>query len=230
MPTRFLLTLLFLLAGLFPQNIAAETKTPRILVIGDSMLAAHRISGRAVSNIVSRATGIPVKDNSVLGARIIYKLPITGSMGLNIGKQYRKGNWDWVIVNGGGNDLWLGCGCGKCDRKLDQLAAKNGSGKGEIPKLIRKIRKTGAKVIYVGYLRSPGAGSPIENCRDDGDELERRMVAYAKRDSGVFHVSLRDLVPHGDRSFHGADMIHPSLKGSREIGKRIARVIVKNKK
>lgn len=203
----------------------AQSKKPRILVIGDSMLAAHRISGRAVSDTVERATGIRVKDNSVLGARIIYRLPISGSLGLNIGRQYRKGNWDWVIINGGGNDLWLGCGCNRCERKLNQLAAKNGSGAGEIPKLIRKARSSGAKVIYVGYLRSPGAGSPIEHCRDEGDELERRVKAFADTDRSVFHVSLRDLVPNGDRSFHGADMIHPSLKGSREIGKRIARVI-----
>ncbi|WGI21843.1 SGNH/GDSL hydrolase family protein [Amylibacter sp. IMCC11727] len=218
-------TLFIAMVAFTSTPIAAQDKQPRILAIGDSMLAAHRISGRAVSNYVERAKGMQVKDNSVLGARIIYNLPITGSLGLNIGKQYRKGDWDWVIMNGGGNDLWLGCGCSRCDRKLNKLAAKNGNGAGAIPKLIKKIRKTGAKVIYVGYLRSPGAGSPIEHCRNEGDELERRMKAFAKTDSGVFHVSVRDLVPHGDRSFHGADMIHPSIKGSREIGKRIARVI-----
>ena len=207
----------------------AQSTEPRILFMGDSMLAAHRISGRAVSHTVEKATGIPVKDNSVLGARIIYRLPISGSMGLNIGRQFRKGDWDWVVVNGGGNDLWLGCGCSRCDRKLDKLAAKNGANAGEIPKLIRKIRRTGAKVIYVGYLRSPGAGSPIEHCRNEGDELERRVKAFTSSDPGVFHVSLRDLVPSGDRSFHGSDMIHPSLKGSREIGKRIARLIVNNR-
>lgn len=219
------MTIVIALIACASTPIAAQDTQPRILAIGDSMLAAHRISGRAVSHSVERATGMEVKDNSVLGARIIYNLPITGSLGLNIGKQYRKGDWDWVIVNGGGNDLWLGCGCSKCDRKLNKLAAKNGKGAGAIPKLIKKIRKTGAKVIYVGYLRSPGAGSPIEHCRNEGDELEKRMKAFAKTDKGVFHVSVRDLVPHGDRSFHGADMIHPSIKGSREIGKRIARVI-----
>lgn len=220
----------FIAATLFSLSAAAtlaQTKEPRILVMGDSMLAAHSISGRGVADIVERATGIPVKDNSVLGARMIYKLPITGSIGFNINKQYRKGDWDWVIVNGGGNDLWFGCGCRKCDRKLNKLAAKSGNGSGVIPQLILRIRQTGAKVIYVGYLRSPGAGSPIESCKDDGDELEARMKAFAARDTGVYHVSLRDLVPNGDRSFHGSDMVHPSLKGSREIGKRIARVILR---
>ena len=212
-------------ATLSAHPTLAQSKQPRILVMGDSMLATHRISGRAVSHIVERATGIPVKDNYTLGARIIYRLPITGSMGLNIGRQFRKGDWDWVILNGGGNDLWLGCRCSRCDQKLNKLAAKNGSGAGEVPNLIRKIRQSGAKVIDVGYLRMPGAGSPIEHCHDDGDELERRVKAFAQSDPGVHHVSLRDLVPNGDHSFHGADMIHPSLKGSRAIGKRIARII-----
>ncbi|MEJ6708004.1 MAG: SGNH/GDSL hydrolase family protein [Amylibacter sp.] len=191
------------------------------------MLAAHRISGRAVSNSIERSTGLNVRANSVLGARIIYNLPISGSLGLNIGKQFRKGDWDWVIMNRGGNDLWLGCGCSKCDRNLIKLVSKGGSSKGATPKLIKKIRATGAKVIYVGYLRSPGARSPIEHCRDEGDDLEKRVKPYADTDAGVFHVSIRDLVPSGDRSFHGADMIHPSIKGSREIGKRVAKVINK---
>ena len=224
---QFIALLTLAIMAALGTPITAQTAQKKVLVMGDSMLASHRISGRAVSHTIRRATGMKVNDNSVLGARIIYRLPITGSMGLNIGKQFRKGNWDWVVLNGGGNDLWLGCGCSKYDRKLNQLAAKNGSGAGEIPKLIAKIRRTGAKVIYVGYLRSPGAGSPIEHCRNDGDELERRIKAFTNRVDGIYHVSLRDLVPNGDRSFHGADMIHPSLKGSRAIGKRIARIMVK---
>lgn len=47
----------------------------------------------------------------------------------------------------------------------------------------------------------------------------------AARDSGVHFISLADLVPHGDRSYHAADMIHPSVKASRAIAARIAAVI-----
>ncbi|MDG1531227.1 MAG: hypothetical protein P8Q99_07715 [Paracoccaceae bacterium] len=54
------------------------------------------------------------------------------------------------------------------------------------------------------------------------------MTSLASKDEGVFHVSLADLVPHGDRSFHGADMVHPSIKASRAIGLRVADVIHKN--
>nr|WP_309502463.1 SGNH/GDSL hydrolase family protein [uncultured Roseovarius sp.] len=196
----------------------------RILVMGDSMMASHRVSRRAVSHAIARALRAKVTDQSVMGARIIYRLPITGSLGLNIGRQYREGDWDWIVLNGGGNDLWLGCGCSRCHRRMNQLISEKGNA-GEIAKLIVKLRRTGAKVAYVGYLRSPGAGSPIEHCRDDGDELERRLKRLAALVDGFYYVSIADMVPHGDLSFHAVDMIHPSLKGSRAIGQRVAATI-----
>ena len=205
----------------------SKNESARILAMGDSLLAAHQSSGRAISDIVEDALNEQVIDRSVIGARMIYNLPISGSLGLNISKQYREANWDWVILNGGGNDLWLGCGCAKCDRKLDKLVTTDGKA-GEITRIVTDIRKTGAQVIYVGYLRSPGVGSPIESCRDDGDALEGRIANMAKQDQGVYFVSLADLVPYGDRSYHGADMIHPSIKASREIGHRVASVIAVN--
>ena len=199
----------------------------RILMMGDSLLASHSLSGRSVAGVLEQTLGTPVTDRSVMGARMIYRLPISGAAGLNIPKQFRDGNWEHVVINGGGNDLWLWCGCHACDRKLDKLAARDGSAKGEIPSLIGRLRSTGAKVVWVGYLRSPGVGSPIESCKDEGDELERRIAAFAERTEGVTFVSLADMVPHGDRSYHGFDMIHPSVKGSREIARRVAAALRK---
>lgn len=196
-----------------------------ILVMGDSMLAAHALSGRSVPDVLERRLGRPVTDRAVVGARMIYRLPISGAAGMSIPKQFRAGNWDWVVINGGGNDLWLGCGCSGCERRLDRLAGRAGTPEGEIPALIARLRRTGARVVWVGYLRSPGRGSPIESCRDEGEELERRIAAFADRDAGVVFVSLADLVPHGDASFHAFDMIHPSVKGSAAIADRILAVL-----
>lgn len=198
----------------------------QILTMGDSMMASHSLSKRAIPNVIGKAVNARVVDRSVSGARIIYNLPITGSMGLNIAKQFRPGRWDWIVVNGGGNDLWLGCGCRSCDRKMNRMITKTGA-RGEIPNMVRKLRSTGAQVIYVGYLRSPGTGSPIEQCQDEGNELESRISKLAASDKGVHFVSLANLVPNGDRSYHALDMIHPSLKGSRAIGQRIGQVIKK---
>ena len=201
-----------------------DARDARILAVGDSLMASHSLSGRAISNVVEQKLNEEVVDRSVLGARMIYHLPVSGAAGLSIPKQFRPGKWDWVIVNGGGNDLWLGCGCFVCKGKMNKLITEDGR-RGTIPGFLYKLRQTGAQVIYVGYQRSPGLGSPIEHCRDEGDELERRLDKLAQLDAGVHFLSLADLVPHGDRSFHGIDMIHPSIKASDEIGNRVAAII-----
>ncbi len=220
------LRILLLCVLLVPWPVAgARAEAPlQILVMGDSMLAAHRISGRAVSHAIAQALKATVRDQSLVGARMIYNLPISGTFGLDIRRQYRAGPWDWIVVNGGGNDLWMGCGCNRCGRKMDRMVNSAGTG-GEIPKLLMRMRKTGAQVVYVGYLRSPGVGSPIEGCKGEGDALEARVGRFAGMVPGIHFLSIAGLVPHGDRSYHGGDMIHPSLKGSREIGRRVAGVI-----
>ncbi len=206
----------------------AGAKDARILAIGDSLLASHAISGRAVADFLERELGQPVKDRSIAGARMIYNLPLTGAMGMSIPAQFNaKNNWDWVVMTGGGNDLFLGCGCNQCDRRINRMIASDGS-RGKIPSLMAKIRRSGAQVVYVGYLRSPGMGSPIESCKDDGDELEARVERLAGRIDGIHYVSLQDMVPHGDRSYFAFDMIHPSIKASRKIAGRIADVIRPN--
>jgi len=199
----------------------------RILTMGDSLLAWHAVSGRSISNSVEDTLGEQVIDRSVIGARVLYALPISGSLGLKIAKQYAPGKWDWVILNGGGNDMWLGCGCIRCDRKINKLISEDGH-EGGIPKLVANLRNTGARVVYVGYLRSPGVGSPIEYCKEEGDKLEGRIATMAAQDDGIYFLSLADLVPNGDRSYHSIDMIHPSVKASKVIGERVAEIIRSN--
>lgn len=206
------------------QADSVSRNSPRILAMGDSMMAWHSISKKSIAHEVGISLGEPVTSNAVSGARILYNLPISGAAGLKIASQYRKGDWDWVVLNGGGNDIFLGCGCGACTRKLDKMISEDGK-RGAIPMMVQDLRQKGAQVAYVGYLRSPGAWSPIENCRAAGDVLEARISALAMLDRGIHFVSLTDLVPDGDRTFHGADMIHPSVKGSRAIGQRVAAVI-----
>jgi len=192
--------------------------------MGDSMMAWNRSTGRSVSHYLEADLQKPVLDRSVIGATIIRKTPIATAIGLSIPRQFQPGARDWVVLNGGGNDLFLGCGCRACNDKLNHLASADGKW-GAIPDLLSRLRATGAQVIYVGYLRSPGVGSLIEHCRDEGDELERRLISVARRDRGIHFISLRDLVPAGDRSYHIADMIHPSPRASHAIAQRIAAII-----
>jgi len=209
-------------------SACAEPPTPagneRILLMGDSLMAWNRSTGQSVGQYLEGNLQQPVLDRSALGATIIQKTPLIAAMGLSIPQQYQPGSRDWVVLNGGGNDLFLGCGCSACSERLDLLASEDGSW-GAIPNLIDRLRANGTQVIYVGYLRSPGVGSMIENCRDEGDELERRLILAARKDLGVHYISLRDLASHGDRSYHAFDMIHPSPKASRAIAQRVTEII-----
>lgn len=224
MISRFLCVALFTLVLAGCTEAVNQNENPRILLMGDSLLAIHGASGQAVSNAIEAELGEPVVDRAVSGARYFYVLPISGSAGLNITKQFTPGKWDWIVLNGGGNDLLFGCGCGRCGRQMNRLISENGR-KGAIPGYVSKLRSTGAKVIYVGYLRTPGVTSPVEHCVDEGNALEGRIAKLAALDAGIHFVSLANLVPYGDRSYHGIDLIHPSIKASRRIGKRIADII-----
>ncbi len=77
----------------------------------------------------------------------------------------------------------------------------------------------------MGYLRNPGTRTPIRACRPAGDELDRRMAALDRLDDGMVFVPLADLVPHGDASLHQEDRVHPSVKGSDAIARRIAPLV-----
>jgi lysophospholipase L1-like esterase len=201
-----------------------RAEAPRILAMGDSMLAWRRESHQSISDAIEHELNEPVVDRSVIAARYNYALPISGALGLNISKQYREGNWDWVVLNGGGNDLWFGCGCVACDGTIDKLIASD-SAAGKIPELVSRIRSTGARVIYLGYLHSPGVYSIVDHCKAEDVELEKRIAQYAAKHRGVYFFPSSRLVPVGDRSFHSIDMIHPSIKASRVIGEEIAKII-----
>ena len=198
--------------------------TSGILLMGDSMMAIHKLTNRDVAGDLERDLGREVTDRSVSGARYFYILPISGAAGMRITSQYRPGKWDWIVLNGGGNDIFFGCGCGKCKRMLTRLVAPDGT-KGAIPQFVARLRKTGARVIYVGYLRTPGVTSPIEGCVDKGDIMDARLTRMAARDDGVWFLPMSDVVPYGDTSYHAVDLVHPSKKGSAAIAARIAALI-----
>ena len=225
----FALTLCASLVQVAPASAQGDGYRPepvnaKILAIGDSLMAWNGLGGRSIPQVVSLLLKEPVRSHANVGAFMIYSLPISGLMGKRIAAQYRDNDYDWVIVNGGGNDLWLGCGCRKCERRMNKMVSPDGR-KGEVPDLVRRIRKSGAKVVFIGYLRSPGSGSTIEHCKNEGDAYDARLAVMAKQMDGVWFISNADIVPSGDTSYHSSDRIHPSRKGSIAIAQRVAALI-----
>ena len=195
-----------------------------VLMLGDSMLAANRVVKGGVADALESALGQAVVDRSVPGARYFQPLPLVGGIGLNLKAQFRPGPWEVIVLNGGGNDLLFGCGCGRCTRVLDRLISADGRA-GTIPVYVARLRKTGAQVVYLGYLRNPGTSTIIKGCGPAGNELDRRLAKLDQLDPGMTFVPMSDIVPYGDTSYHQFDGIHPSRKGSHEIGLKIARAI-----
>ena len=204
---------------------AQNDDTPQVLIMGDSLMAWNRVSGQQVARALAAELGVGVADHSVIGARHFYILPTTGAAGLRMSAQYRGGPYKWVVLNGGGNDLLFGCGCGPCTGTLNRLISADGRS-GAIPELVARARADGARVIHTGYMRTRGVDAPVKGCRPLGDEMDKRLARMAARDAGVTFVTLADIVEvDGDTSLHSADLVHPSAKGSAAIAARIARVI-----
>lgn len=219
------LFLVALLVGLAAcQSAIPKDSQVRILAIGDSLMAWNSVFGSSIPQVIEKELKEPVIDRSVSGARILTRDFNPNKKGFAVPYQYEPGNWDWVVITGGGNDLLFGCGCGRCDKVLNQLISKDGM-TGQIPDLFRRIRGDGARVLYSGYLRSPKLLTPIEHCKNDGDELEARIARLAGQEEGIVFASMAHIVPPGGLSYFAPDLIHPSRKSSRLIGERLARII-----
>ncbi|WP_084862491.1 SGNH/GDSL hydrolase family protein [Salibaculum halophilum] len=197
------------------QDTPATFKGAKVLVMGDSMMAYNRLSGASVADQLQARLNRAVADRSVSGAAVVG----AGAAG-GIAGQYVPQDWDWVVLNGYGNDLLWGCGCRSCADRMTRLIAPSGES-GAIPDLVTRLRADGTRVIYTGYLRTPGFASPVERCAPLGAEMDRRIARLADRDPGVFFLDLATVVPSGDTSFHRLDRVHPSPKGSAAIAERI---------
>ena len=213
------LALLLLLAGC----ALTTARDARVLVIGDSVLRWGRLSGDDVGSALSRALGAPVESRAVLGARV--SSPDGGGLlGPDISRQDVSGSFDWIVTNGGANDLAAECGCGACGGTLDALIAPNGLS-GEIPSFVARLRSTGARVIYVSYYGPSGRGGAFDACEGELMELADRAEAMAAAMDGVIHVPTARLISRADPSDYASDDVHPSASGARDIAGAVAAVI-----
>lgn len=202
----------------------AEQESSRILVIGDSVMWWGLEQQASVSDGMSQVLGEPVVNLSVPGARISAPDPQWVAEGLDIHAQYRSKAWDWVVVEGGANDLAEECRCNACDGVLDELIAEGGAS-GEIPDLVQDARADGARVVVVGYYAPPLAGGEFAACADELSVLSSRIETLANRTGGVTYVSMAEVVDPSDAGAYDPDLIHPSATSSLAIGRLIAEVI-----
>lgn len=201
--------------GLAPKQAGGD-----ILVIGDSVLAWNH---GTVGRVVASETGRKVVSRAALGAQVDASAA-RSALGLSIPGQLSDGPWNWIIMDGGANDLVSACGCAGCDDEVDTLISADGSS-GSIPALISGARATGAQVLWMGYYQAPESAS-FANCRASLVEMERRIEAYAKSRIGIHFVDAETVVDPLDPRMYSPDMTHPSRRGSEIIGSFLAQTIL----
>lgn len=220
--------LTFLLLAAFASCTRVDTvdSTTRLVVVGDSILAWHSGRGRSIADVVQAETGLATSNLSLPGARISHSNPKKAVEGYDIRRQYKSGPWEWVLINGGANDLLSECGCSQCDDNLNTLISADGRS-GEIPALVNAIRTDGPKVMILGYYDSNDLPNVFTGCSDEVDVLNARLAVMASMVSGVYYTTAEDVIDPGNGSHWFPDRVHPSQKASRLIGQHVARAILK---
>ncbi|WP_306151346.1 SGNH/GDSL hydrolase family protein [Roseovarius sp. MMSF_3281] len=216
---------LILTAALAACTPGAPRSGGDILMIGDSVLAWNRTSGRDVGTALGQSLGRSVTNRATPGAQI-RKRGFASALGLGIPDQLIRQPWNWVVMNGGANDLGFTCGCTRCDGVIEALISSDGTS-GEIVTLINRARGTGAKVLWMGYYRAPNSGT-FQGCRPGLVEIERRIARLAQNTPGVVFIDSEDVITPRDPSLYASDATHPSPKGSAVIGQYLAQGIRAN--
>lgn len=191
----------------------------RVVVAGDSVMAWNRGAGGSVADGLRARLGEPVGDVSLPLAQV------AGGRGpLNIPAQLSGVQTEWVVLNGGANDLGRGCKCSDCGGVLDRLISEDGA-HGAIPALVADLRGRGSRVIWADYYTAPRyAGT---TCEAPYRVLETRLRRMAAADWGVTLVDMDDVFRPDDPTLFDPDRTHPSVRGSQRIAALVAPLLAR---
>ena len=169
----------------------------RILAIGDSMLDWNVDACGAVPDFVGMMLGEPVDNQAVGGAVMVQEIP----------GQFIEGPWDWVIINGGGNDVEV------CESE-EECLRQYGRAMRNLERLLDEVAVGGTQVALVGYPEFTDEG--VEIWSSFGDIAMSEMEARAASRDDVHFVDLRPWV-NGEQQphFFDDDLVHPSIAGPR---------------
>ncbi|MEW5848595.1 MAG: SGNH/GDSL hydrolase family protein [Myxococcota bacterium] len=207
------------LCGAFPPGPA------RVLILGDSVLAWNSSICQSVAHHAAWTLGKAADIRAVISTQLMEGDALLPA----ITDQYSDGDWEWVVLDGGGNDLNKKCACGECGDLLDRLVDVGGR-KGAMPELVDRARARGAKVILLGYYDvGPDAAYGFAECRDEIHELNRRYRHVAAQRRNVFFVSGGDVLnPDRTPDLYDVDRVHPAPNGAEKLGQLIGRTMREN--
>ena len=221
---RYLWRMRYLILVLCALWTPAFAEQPRILAIGDSILAWHKWTGRDIPSVVGDILGARVENDAVAGARFSNTSALGRATGFDVRAQFREGAWDMVLVNGGANDMLADCNCGDCAPVLDGLLAADLTG--EVAEFVAQLRVTGTQVVWMGYYASARSGQ-FAGCRPYLVTLDARLAELAAATPGLTFIDSEDAIDPDDRSNFAFDGIHPSAQGARRIGTYLAQSVAR---
>lgn len=217
-----LAALLSLLALLVSCAERAPEGGGDILVLGDSVMAWN--GDQSIGDRLEVELGRQVVNRAVPGAEFDNESGLMGAVGFDVQRQFPGGHWNWIVLNGGANDLSDDCNCGACPGTVQRLIGPGGQA-GAIPAFVTRLRaETGAQVLWMGYYKGNGRGS-FEGCRDDLVEIERRIATFASGRPGIHFVDSEAVIDPANPAHFAPDNNHPSPLGSALIAASLARVI-----
>lgn len=214
--------LVLALAGCGDEEDTESREVPEgasIIVLGDSIMEWNLDQGASIPDVIGDTLGREVFNAAVSGATM------RGGDDAIPG-QYEPGAWDWVVFDGGGNDVNDACGCGDCDAVMDEILTADGQS-GIARDLASRALGDGARVMVVGYMDvPPDAEFGFDRCGSWLSEQNARWQVLADSDPDIFFVSAADVVQADDTELYDVDRVHPSVEGSRVVGEYVADAIL----
>ncbi len=226
--TCFLILLSFVLVACAeddpfePEESFAEGELS-ILAIGDSFIAWNREEGASIGDVIARELDTEVENLAVSGAYLTNQLSDAEEMDIRL--QYIPEDWDWVVMDGGGNDLNDECGCDVCGTTLDEIISDSGTA-GALPAFVEQIIDAGSQVVFISYYDVPeDAPDTFPQCRDIMQTYDERLALLAAQFPSFYVVDAEDVIQPSNLEFYDDDFLHPSLLGSEVIGELVADLI-----
>lgn len=183
------------------------------LAIGDSYFDWN--SGGDIPDVAGEELGLEVANEAIAGA------VLTG--GDDIRSQYVEDRWQFLLMNGGGNDMRDECDCTACEDELDALVSADGTA-GDLVEFADEVASAGVPVFYFFYPELP-PGTEFAPCIDVLLTLRDRVALAAEDRERLTLIDGGDVVGPDQASMYDDDDVHPSEEGSRVLGAHAAGVI-----
>ncbi len=197
----------------------------RITAIGDSIMAFHREAGASIADVIGQQLGVSVVNNAVGGAYLTNDIDPEVTE-LDIRAQYTTNQtWDWLVMDGGGNDFNDECGCGECAATMDDIISADGQS-GALPTFVDSVTASGTQVIFMGYYDIPDTAQfGFDRCEAVFTTYKQRVLTLVNANPQLWFVDAGRVVSPTDLTDYVDDHVHPSIQGSQKIGVLIADTI-----